>query len=113
MNYYPAFRVSTRNSFSCWVIASSRPKPVTFTFDEFPISVSPTRIRKGALGSNWPFFFTVTKCSPVSRGVNEIPAKKKNFKISNFAAKGQRIISKNSFPLIPPPPPYNIHMINL
>ena len=70
----PAFLVSTKNWAVCPASASLMPRPVTLTLDASPTCWAPTMILKGLLGICCPRFLTLTRCSPISLGVNVIPA---------------------------------------
>jgi hypothetical protein len=69
----PASRVSIINSAGSKVWPSWRPWPETRTRLASPISDWLITTGMGLLATCWPFFFTCTRCSPVSLGTNEIP----------------------------------------
>ena len=71
--YLPASFVSTKNSLISLAIPSTRPLPDTLTLPAFPISPSPTYILNGLLGMCCPCRYTFNRCSPISRGMKEIP----------------------------------------
>lgn len=61
------------NSFTSLAMPFCRPCPATLTLLALPSSLSPTMILKGLPLICCPFLKTLTKCSPTSRGVKEIP----------------------------------------
>ncbi len=77
--HLPALLVSTMNSATSKVCPSISPSPNTFTLLASPISDWPTIILNGLLVTCFPFFFTLTTCSPTSLGVKDIPEGKEQW----------------------------------
>lgn len=69
----PASRVSTTKSDISEVRPSTRPWPNTFTLLASPISDCTTIIVMGLFATWRPFFLMLTRCSPTSLGMKEIP----------------------------------------
>lgn len=69
----PASLVSTIKSVIWKVRPSTRPGPNTFTLLASPISDCTTMMEMGLLATWRPFFLMLTKCSPTSLGMKEIP----------------------------------------
>lgn len=73
--FQPASLVSITKSLFLWVMPWVSPEPDVWTRVESPISQSRTLILKGDPVISWPWRRTWMRCSPVRRGVNEIPWK--------------------------------------
>lgn len=57
---------------------STKPRPKTLARLASPISDWTTMIVTGLFGTWLPFFLMLTRCSPTSRGMNEMPTKQRN-----------------------------------
>jgi len=70
----PASRVLIKNSLSSLAMPCVSARPPTFTLLALPISFWLTTTLNGEPGIGCPLRNTLTQWSPISRGVNEIPA---------------------------------------
>lgn len=75
--HWPASRVSTTKLELLKVVPWTRPSPWALTRLASPISDWTTMMVMGLLGTWRPFFRMLTLCSPTSRGMKEIPERRK------------------------------------
>lgn len=76
LGYWPASRVSTMKLELLKVVPWTRPSPWALTWLALPISDWMTIIVMGLLATCCPFFKMLTRCSPTSRGMKEIPGRR-------------------------------------